>query len=101
MLLPYQPELQARAAESARNGVCSGGVCNGQHSHQKTGDALIGNDDEHKDLIQNARHRAENVLPAEKFRAEHGTRQTQFTTQRSILKNSQDNTTTTNEDQEF
>ncbi|XP_046810381.1 uncharacterized protein LOC111687185 isoform X7 [Lucilia cuprina] len=50
-----------------------------------------------KDLIQPDYRRQ----PAGKVKSEHRMRQNKFATQRSILKNSQDNTTTTNEDLEL
>ncbi|XP_059225257.1 uncharacterized protein LOC106091952 isoform X3 [Stomoxys calcitrans] len=34
MLLPYQPDYKHEQLKVPGTGVCSGGVCNGQHSHQ-------------------------------------------------------------------
>ncbi|XP_037887356.1 uncharacterized protein LOC119636199 isoform X6 [Glossina fuscipes] len=36
MLLPYQPDYKHEQLKVPGTGVCSGGVCNGQHSHQKS-----------------------------------------------------------------
>lgn len=34
MLLPYQPDYKHEQLKVPGTGVCSSGVCNGQHSHQ-------------------------------------------------------------------
>lgn len=65
-------------------------------------DEVLGEDvDEHKDLIQPEKRRISTTVPIEKAKGEHRMRQKKYVTQRSILKNSQDNTNTTNEDQEL
>lgn len=58
-------------------------------------DGFRGDDDERSDLIQSGSRRPGKV------RREHSARQKKFVTQRSILKNSQDNTTAAHEDQEL
>ncbi|XP_046810382.1 uncharacterized protein LOC111687185 isoform X8 [Lucilia cuprina] len=60
MLLPYQPDYKHEQLKVPGTGVCSGGVCNGQHSHQKSfaenrqwhTDDSNGNDAQHDNGIE-------------------------------------------------